>query len=92
MSFIVYLQYKRLGYQVFVGKIYDNEVDFVLEKDGIKEYVQVAYLLADDNVIEREYRSLKRIKDSYKKTVISLDETSFGDDNGIKHYPVWEIM
>ena len=89
---IVYLHYKREGYQVFVGKIYDLEIDFVLEKDGIKEYVQVAYLLSDESVIEREYRSLKRINDNYKKTVLSMDEISFGDNEGIKHYPVWETL
>lgn len=88
---IVYLHYKRLGYQVFVGKIYDTEVDFVLEKNGIKEYVQVAYLLTDNTVVEREYRSLKKIKDHYKKMVVSMDDVSFGDDEGIMHYPVWEI-
>ena len=92
MENIVYLHYKRQGYQVFVGKIYDMEIDFVLEKDGVKEYVQVAYLLSDESVIEREYRSLRKINDNHKKIVLSMDEISFGDNEGIKHHPVWEVL
>ncbi len=89
---LVYLHYKRLGYQVYVGTIYKNEVDFVVERNDIKEYIQVTYLLSDKDVIEREYRSLKKIKDNYSKKVVSMDEISFGDNEGIKHQNIWDLL
>jgi predicted AAA+ superfamily ATPase len=48
---IVFLEALRHGYGVFVGKWGDKEIDFVLEKNGKKKYVQVCYLLSDEKVI-----------------------------------------
>lgn len=88
---LIYIHYRALGYKIYVGSIGREEVDFILEKGGEKKYIQVAYLLATKDVVEREFRSLEKINDSYEKYVISLDDILFGNRNGIKHVRPWEI-
>jgi hypothetical protein len=56
-----------------VGKKGEREVDFVCEKNGERLYVQVAYLLPDDNVRRREFGNLLSIADNYPKMVVSMD-------------------
>ncbi|PIE85457.1 AAA family ATPase [Candidatus Gracilibacteria bacterium] len=82
---IVFLEAKRKGYEVYVGRVKNKEVDFILEKGGIKKYIQVAYILSDDNVINREFGNLDLIKDNWEKYVVTMDEISFGIRNGVKH-------
>ncbi len=89
---IVYLHYRRLGFKIYVGKIYNNEIDFIIENNMEKKYVQVAYLLADKKTIEREYGSLEKISDNYKKMVISADDIQYKNKNGIEHLLVWDIF
>ena len=55
------------GYEVYVGKTTKGEIGFVAVKDGKKEYYQVAYLLATEDVIEREFGAYKDIQDNYPK-------------------------
>lgn len=88
---IIYLHYKRLGYSIYVGSILGKEVDFVLEKEGIKKYIQVAYLLSNKKTVNREFRSLEKINDSFEKTVISLDDVPLGNKNGINHICAWDL-
>lgn len=71
---IVYMELLRRGYAVSVGKIGEREIDFVATKEGRIEYYQVAYLLADERTVEREFASLEAVPDNYPKTVLSLDE------------------
>ncbi|MEA3450124.1 MAG: ATP-binding protein [Patescibacteria group bacterium] len=87
----MYIYFRSLGYNVFVGKIGEWEVDFIIEKSREKKYVQIAYIFSDKKVIEREFRSLEAINDAYEKIVISLDDISLGNKNGIKHILAWEI-
>ena len=87
----IYIHYRLLGYKIYVGKIAEKEVDFIIEKDKEKKYIQVAYNLLDKKVIEREFSGLEKIQDAYEKVVISLDDVSFGNKNGIKHLLAWEI-
>lgn len=54
-------------------------------------YIQVTYLLQSKEVIEREYGNLEKIKDNWPKIVVSLDEVSFPDRNGIQHVPAWKF-
>ncbi|MCH2188544.1 ATP-binding protein [Candidatus Gracilibacteria bacterium] len=82
---IVFLEAKRKGYEVYVGRIRENEIDFVLEKGGRKKYIQVAYILSDENVIKREFGNLDMINDNWEKYVITMDEIDFGGRNGIEH-------
>ncbi len=70
----VYMHLLQNGYSVYVGKMGDKEIDFVAEKDGEKLYIQVAYLLADEKIIQREFGNLEEISDNYPKLVVSMDE------------------
>lgn len=88
----VYLSLLRKGYRVTVGRFHDKEVDFVAEKNNEKLYVQVAYLLSDEKVIEREFGNLLLIADNYPKWVVSLDEVAIPNIEGILHFPVWEML
>ncbi len=86
---LVFLEFKRNGYEVLTGAERNMEIDFMIKKGGIIKYVQVCYILADENVIQREFGNLESIKDNWEKMVISLDDISLGNRNGIKHYPAW---
>ena len=81
---VVFNELLARGYEVYIGKLNPGEVDFIAIKSGEKKYFQVAYLLSDKNVEEREFGALKKIDDNYNKYVISLDKTDFSQD-GIIH-------
>lgn len=89
---VVYLDLRRKGYDVYTGRIKDKEIDFIAEKDKIKKYIQVCYLLADESVIEREFGNLEQIPDHYEKLVISLDDLNLGNRSGIAHINAWEFI
>ncbi len=72
------------GYEVYIGKTYKGEVDFIATRGEEKIYVQAAYLLTDDSVIEREFGAYKDIPDNYPKYVVSMDKITTSRD-GIKH-------
>ena len=88
---IIYLELLRKGYNVRVGKIDNLEVDFVCTKGNEKIYVQVAYLLASSETIEREFTSLEKIDDNYPKYVISMDEFDMSR-NGIIHINIIDFL
>jgi predicted AAA+ superfamily ATPase len=71
---MVYVKLKQLGYEVYTLNIWDLEVDFVWTKLNEKIYIQVCYLLATPDVVDREFWSLMKIKDNYKKLVLSMDK------------------
>lgn len=88
---IVYLELLYRGYDVKVGKTDDYEIDFVAYKGSDTLYVQVCYLLASAETVEREFGNLERIKDNYPKYVISGDLPDFSC-NGIKHYNIIKFL
>ena len=88
---IVYLELLYRGYDVKVGKTDDYEIDFVAYKGSDTLYVQVCYLLAYTETVEREFGNLERIKDNYPKYVISGDLPDFSR-NGIKHYNIIKFL
>ena len=91
---IVYIELRRRGYNVKVGKISkeDNkEIDFVCQKNGEYLYIQVTYLLSSEKTINREFGSLMKIKDNYPKYVISTDKINFSR-NGIKHINIIDFL
>jgi len=88
----IYLHFKAQGYKVYAGTNRNLEVDFVLEKGEDRIYIQVCYLLTDESIIEREYRSIETIRDSFPKIVISMDDVQFGTRKGIRHYLAWEVL
>lgn len=81
---VVYLELLRRDYKVNIGKSLDYEVDFVTENTEEIKYYQVTKSLLDDNVKDREIRSLESISDNYEKTILTMDRTINKDYNGIK--------
>ena len=81
---IIYNELIYRGYDVKIGKTYKGEIDFVAIKDGKKCFIQVAYLLMDDDIIEREFKAFDSVRDPSPKYVFSLDEYDMSKD-GITH-------
>lgn len=81
---IVYNELRNRDYEVYVGKIPNGEVDFVAVKGDKREYYQVAYYLAEQSVIDREFGAFRAIADNYPKYVLSMDKFDFSRD-GIIH-------
>lgn len=88
----VYLQLRRMGYKVQVGVLNNLEVDFIAKKSDKTVYVQVCYLLNNENVVNREFGNLLQIKDNYEKYVVSLDDVKFSNYEGIVHLHPWELV
>lgn len=88
---IVYLELLYRGYDVKVGKTDEYEIDFVAYKGADVLYVQVCYLLATPETVEREFGNLERIDDNCPKCVISGDIPDFSR-NGIKHYNIIKFL
>ena len=89
---LVFLHLRVLGYKVFVGKLGNKEIDFVCEKQGEIIYIQVAYLINEQNK-EREFGNLLEIKDNYPKFVVSMDEfISNNEYKGIKHIHIRDFL
>lgn len=88
---IVCLELLRRNYKVYVGKKGDLEIDFIAEKQGKKIYVQVAYLLAGEETVKREFSVYNSVKDSYPKYVVSMDDIDFSQ-NGIIHKNIKDFL
>ncbi len=88
---VVYLALRRSGYDVRVGALSGKEVDFVAQRDDRVAYVQVAYVLTDDDTLRREYAPLRAIRDNYEKIVVSLDDMPRPSSGGIRNVPAWEL-
>lgn len=86
MENAVYLHLKDLGYKISVGTLPNGEVDFVAEKGGRTIYLQVAFLIADESTMEREFGNLLAIQDNYPKYVVSMNPMTRSQDyEGIRH-------
>jgi predicted AAA+ superfamily ATPase len=79
MENVVYLHLLRNGYRVFVGINGNKEIDFMAEKDDERIYIQVTYMLVDDQTIQREFGNLMAIDDNYPKYVVTMDELAAGN-------------
>lgn len=88
---LIYLQLRRSGYEVYVGVLPNKEVDFVAMKASKILYVQSAYVLHDEHTIQREYAALEAINDNYEKVIVSLDDVSLPQKDGIKHVQAWKF-
>ncbi len=88
---IVYLELRRRGYEIQVGKFEEKEVDFVIQKGSSKSYIQVAYYLAEEATIEREFSVLRNIEDNYPKLVLSMDRVNRSMD-GIEHRNIIDFL
>ena len=94
MENVVYLHLLELGYAVSVGILRAGEIDFVATRGSRTLYVQVAYLLASEETIDREFGNLARINDNYPKYVVSMDPVSgnLPEYQGIRHVHLREFL
>lgn len=81
---IVYLELRRRGYRVYIGKSGENEIDFVAEKTDEKIYFQVAESIISPETRAREIRPLQTVRDNYEKIILSMDRSFITSENGIK--------
>ena len=88
---IVYLELLRNDCKVTVGTINNYEIDFVCKKDNKKFYIQVAYHLYDEKIIDREFRPLKQVDDNYPKYVLTMDRQDYSRD-GIVHMNIIKFL
>lgn len=88
---IVYMELLRRGYEITIGKVGDLEVDFVCKKQNKPIYIQVSYLLTNEETIEREFRPLKNILDNYPKYVVTMDDVNMSHD-GIEHLNLVDFL
>ena len=78
---IIFLEMRRRGYEVYIGKLGSKEIDFVAEKRGERIYVQACVTIPEDST--RETDNLLEIPDNYPKYVVTLDRLATGNENGI---------
>lgn len=88
---IVYIELLRRGYEITIGKVDNLEVDFVCKKQNKPIYIQVSYLLASEETIEREFKPLKNISDNYPKYVITMDDLDMSHE-GIRHLNLLDFL
>ena len=81
---IVYNELVSRGYDVKIGNLEKAEIDFIATKFEEKIYVQVAYILADEAVVDREFGAYKYVEDNYPKYVLTMDKYNFSQE-GIIH-------
>lgn len=89
---VVYFELLRRGYQVFIGKWYDSEVDFLAIKQNTRKYYQVTLSLMDESVKKREIAPLAAIRDNYEKTILSMDKTYITNHEGILFQNIIEFL
>ena len=89
---IVYNELIIRGYEVYIGKTKNSEIDFIAKKDGSTKYIQVTYeMLGNDRAIEREFNAYKSIDDNYPKYIISLDKVNLSKE-GIIHLNLIDFL
>lgn len=81
---IVYNELIARGYDVYIGKTDNGEIDFVVDDFGDRFYIQVADYLSSDEVVEREFGAYKNVADNFPKYVITMDKINYSRD-GIIH-------
>lgn len=88
---VIYNELLVRDYDVYTGKVKNGEIDFVAIKDNQKEYYQIAYLLASEDVINREFNVYENVSDNYPKYVLSMDRFDFSRD-GIIHKNILDFL
>lgn len=88
---IVFMEALRRGYSVTVGKVGERGIDFVCERHGEKCYIQVTYLLAAEETVQREFGVYEHVQDNFPKYVVSLDEFDMSR-NGVRHYNIRDFL
>lgn len=94
MENVVWNHLRRQGFEVTVGLLRAGEIDFVATKADKRIYVQVTYLLASEETVQREFGNLAAIKDNYPKFVVSMDPMGggFSEYPGIRHVRLRDFL
>ena len=89
---LVYNELIYRGYNVYIGKTKNGEVDFLVRKNGETKYIQVTYKMGEnENTLNREFKAFDSIKDSYPRYIISLDWEDLSKD-GIRHIYLLDFL
>ena len=88
---IIFLELKRQGYRIYIGKNDKYEIDFIAENAEEYIYIQVALSVRDEQTLERELKPLQMIADNYKKYIITLDYDT-NNYNGIKQISAMDFL
>jgi uncharacterized protein len=89
---LVFLELKRRGYTVYIGKLGTQEIDFIAEKRGAKMYIQVAYKLESESTVSREFGPLLTLNDQYPKYVVTMDDFWKEDVEGVRHLQMQDFL
>lgn len=89
---IVFMHLKMSGQKIKIGTGKQFEVDFFTEKENKKIYLQVAYVMPNEDTIKREFGALEKINDNLPKYVVSMDDFIHQNENGIVHQFVWDLV
>lgn len=80
---VVYLELLRRGYEVYIGKVDEYEIDFVAINNNGRVYIQVSETIKNKDTLDRELRSLRKINDNYEKLILTSDKIPLANDEGI---------
>lgn len=89
---IVFLELKRRGFEVSIGKMRDYEIDFIASNHNYKLYIQVALTVKEKNTLDRELYPLQKLKNSYPKILITQDRLLNKDFEGILHFNIIDFL
>ena len=88
---IIYNELAARGYHIYIGKTQKGEIDFVVEKNQKRFYIQATYLMESEKTREREFGAYAAIRDAYPKYVISMDPIT-QDENGVHHLKLLDFL
>ena len=89
---VVFLELLARGFKISIGSLKNREVGFIAERERERMYVQVCYMLVDQDTIEREFKPLEEINDNYSKVVLSMDTLGVEGRSGIERKNLIEFL
>lgn len=89
---VVYMELLSRGYTIYIGKQGASEVDFVAEQKGERLYIQVNYLLTNEEETKCEFTPLESIRDNYPKLVLTMDQMPAFNREGIIRKPIIDFL
>ncbi len=89
---IVYNELVRRGFNVYIGKLKNKEIDFIAQKRSDRLYIQVCYKIESENTFKREFDTLLEIDDHYPKYVLSMDNNITENIMGVKHMNIFTFI